>query len=116
MEKYAGNIAGVTLEGVHLPMFVTRQSPKLDCLVVGGGGQNFHRWVERDPINAFLVTVKNVLYLNLCTAHDFLRTAPSFLHRQLFKLEEVPDADSLIQTATGNEGVLWVELSTHDVV
>lgn len=97
-------------------MFVTRQSPKLDCLVIGGRGQNFHRWVERDPIDAFLVTVKNVFYLNLCAAHNLLGTAPSFLHRQLFKLEEVPDADSLIETATGDEGVLWVELGTHDVV
>ena len=38
------------------------------------------------------------------------------LHAEFLQLEEVPDANGLIQTASGNQTVFRVEGGTHDVV
>lgn len=96
MEKHARDVAGMALQSVHLPVLVARKSPKLDCLVICGRRQNLHRRMERDPIDAFLVAIKDVFDFDLGSTHDFLPSAARLLHGQLFQLEEVPNANGLI--------------------
>ena len=84
MEHDTGDVTSVTLERVHLPVFVARQAPELDSLVIGSRCKHLHGWVERDPVHALFVAVKNMLYLDLSATNNFLRSATLLLHRELF--------------------------------
>ena len=55
MEHHTWDVASVTLKGVHLPMLVTWESPKLDCFVISCRSKYLHGWMEGNPIYSFLM-------------------------------------------------------------
>ena len=116
MEEHAAYIARVTLQCVHLPVLVARESPELDSFVISSRGKDLHGGVEGDPVDAFLVAVEDVFHFDFCASNNLRWSRTTLLHRELFQLEEVPDSDSLIETATRDEGVFRVELGTHHIV
>ena len=116
MEHHAWDVSCVTLQWVHLPMFVTWKAPQLNSLVISSRCKNLHGRMEADPVYSFLVAFQNVLDFHFRTRVQFTWPWTRLLHAQLFKLEEIPDSYGLIQTAARNKRVFGMELCTHNIV
>lgn len=57
-----------------------------------------------------------MLNLNFGASIDFTWSGTLLVHQLFFEFEEVPDANSLVKTAAGDEGIFRVECSTHYIV
>lgn len=85
MEKNARNVVGVTFQGIHLPMFVSRESPQLDSFIVCSRSYYFHSGMESDPVDTFFMAFYDVFDLDLSAAKDLIRATPLLLHALFLK-------------------------------
>jgi len=84
MEHNAGDVVAVTLQGLHLPVLVTRKPPQFYVFVISCGRKDFHCWVKGHPIHTFLVAVNDVPHFNLGASVELVRFTASFAHRLFF--------------------------------
>ena len=116
MEHNAANVVGVPFEGIHFPVLIATKSPELDGLVVCRRSEDFHSWVEADPVDSFLVTFEDMFDFNFGASVKLIRLGPCFGHTLLLQLVKVPDSDRLVKTAARYQGVLRVESCRHNIM
>lgn len=72
--------------------------------------------MKSDPVDTFLVTLNDVLDLDLSASEYLIGPTALFLHTFLLQACEIPYSDGLIKRCRGKEGILWVERRWHDIV
>ena len=80
MEEHAAYIARVTLQCVHLPVLVARESPEFDSFVVSGRGKDLHSGVEGDPVDALFVAIEDVFHFYFSASNDLRWSRTTLLH------------------------------------
>ena len=107
----------------------TIDAPQLEETVIGSGDDKRLIRMERDPIDASVMSIKrelddNIAHTEQITSESRIKdrraTSVSGANTRLLCLfaesRHVPDADSLVKRARNNEILGGVELGAHDVV